>query len=438
MNKEIRDTVFNARPEFKEVIKKYGAFRLADYFNDIFKKSIAPEFGRFNELWSVLERKIQFLPVVERELIRETLASNGFVSTAEHDGPIGSPFFLSAQLLRAQANPVVIVFPFGSISPENSSFPRGLVVHDDKLYEKKLHIISRKYRHTPILLQPPYALQDCKRVFREISHSALSATQKKSLQDVFSHVYTNQEIISLPSYEEQLMHTNYALCKLIPGMENTSYISVCIESLVLNLVEEFHLDKKTPIGNLFHDENAQMIFKKEFADVSTDIFWGIRNNQRIQLFFNNGTLVDADGEIFLVLNSEDVRTKIHKSALIPSTPLCFMLLLYYGLTCVGGFSQVGYLPKIKQRCQSFFNKTGYEKESIAIEPIAADIFFSDFSFLTVSVADTTVPATLLDLCLNRGMSTISQIRDNPKNITLSEATDCLMPLFYTIVVKQKK
>lgn len=439
MNKEIRETVFEARSEFKEAIRKYGALSLADYYSDISKKFIAPESGRINDLWAVLEKRIQFLPIAERALVREELLRTGFVSTAEHDGPVGNPFFLSAQLLRVRVNPVVIVFPFGSISPENSSFPRGLVVHDNQLRENKLHIISRKHRHTPILLQPAYTLEDCERVSREILQSTLSDIQKESLNNIFSSVYQAPEMLSLASYEDQLSRTNYSLFRIIPGMENTSYISVCIESLALDLIREFHLDKKTPIGDLLGDRRAQSIFKKEFNDLSkTDIFWGIREGQRVSLALVGGALVDPAGAIFLELNHQDIKKKIHEGMLIPSTPLCFMLMLYYGLTCAGGFSQIGYLPRIKQRCQSYFSKIGYQKESIALEAIAADIFLADLSFLTVSFKNKIVPATLLDLCIDRDLPATNETINTPERATLAEATDRLMPLLYKIIVGQNK
>lgn len=60
------------------------------------------------------------------ESVVNALSRNYAVSTAEHHGPMGHPFFFQSTLLRAitQSERLVINFATSHVSLGNSSYPR--------------------------------------------------------------------------------------------------------------------------------------------------------------------------------------------------------------------------------------------------------------------------------------------------------------------------
>jgi len=67
------------------------------------------------------------------EKVRESLTKNYIVSTAEHMGPLGHPFFFQSALLRGLVNSDVSIVNLctSHVSLGNSSYPRGIVFHGD-------------------------------------------------------------------------------------------------------------------------------------------------------------------------------------------------------------------------------------------------------------------------------------------------------------------
>lgn len=67
------------------------------------------------------------------DTVVKSLSENYAVSTAEHHGPMGHPFFWQSTILRGIVNPseAIINLCTSHVSLGNSSYPRGLVFHGD-------------------------------------------------------------------------------------------------------------------------------------------------------------------------------------------------------------------------------------------------------------------------------------------------------------------
>lgn len=74
----------------------------------------------------------------------ESLRENYAVSTAEHHGPLGHPFFFQSAILRGLVNPdeAIVNLCTSHVSLGNSSYPRGIVFHGDGVHApaEYLHI----------------------------------------------------------------------------------------------------------------------------------------------------------------------------------------------------------------------------------------------------------------------------------------------------------
>jgi hypothetical protein len=88
--------------------------------------------------------------------VTESLSKNYAVSTAEHHGPLGHPFFFQSAILRGLVNPeeAIVNLCTSHVSLGNSSYPRGIVFHGDGVHApaEYLHIpfFSAGKRMSPV------------------------------------------------------------------------------------------------------------------------------------------------------------------------------------------------------------------------------------------------------------------------------------------------
>lgn len=106
------------------------------------------------------ERK--FSPEISSQVL-ESLHRNYCVSTAEHHGPMGHPFFFQSAILRGLVNPgeAIVNFCTSNVSLGNSSYPRGFVFYGDG------DNAGQEYLHLPLFS----AHQRMKPVFGLLAYS---------------------------------------------------------------------------------------------------------------------------------------------------------------------------------------------------------------------------------------------------------------------------
>ncbi len=131
------DAILARLPSLARLLETQGSLSLFEYAQ---KNYYVTESG--NPLFQ--SRKEEFLAflntyVSQRHgeemttIVVSALSRNYAVSTAEHHGPMGHPFFFQSALLRAVSQPELPVINFATshVSLGNSSYPRGLVFHGD-------------------------------------------------------------------------------------------------------------------------------------------------------------------------------------------------------------------------------------------------------------------------------------------------------------------
>lgn len=142
------DAILARLPSLARLLETSGSMSLFEYAQKYYH-SIENEDVLFQS------RKQEFLGVLQMYITKQfdrsladtvvdTLKQNYAVSTAEHHGPMGHPFFFQSALLRAIARPdlPVINFATSHVSLGNSSYPRGLIFHGDgiKAPQEYLHL----------------------------------------------------------------------------------------------------------------------------------------------------------------------------------------------------------------------------------------------------------------------------------------------------------
>lgn len=449
---ELRQKVFEKAPVFGQIVEKFGHVPLQRYFSRSLSAPCLVSDSRKNELLSVVEERLRVTigPAAAAEVTQE-LSERYAVSTADHHGPLAHPFFLSCHLAQSAALSrglyrSIFVFSCGGVSLNNSSFPRGLLVHTPELDLLKLPLFSLKHRHESVYGLRSYTHKELVAVYKHIQQiDSFSTEVKERLLGTTTEVYGAQNVLSETYYADQITATNYALWKKIPGQEEYNFIMIQQEDLVVDVLVRYHFGRGTLFEKLFTSPQVLASFEVCFDGIlgafsrehaqGTVLVWARVGGERVALKHVGNELVSAEGEYRVPLESESLREAFLQKELFPSMALSFMVLsFYYGLTCGGGFSQVNYLTDMRQAYLRFLEHSGTSSdEGLVAADIETDRLTAETAYVFLSNKQSQVPTTALDIALYQTVDTSCYLKELSEYCTLAEAVDQLMPEFYRIL-----
>lgn len=469
---KLRDAVLVKRPVLKEILKKKGERKLLEYAREYVDVNLAPTIPqRQQELFSVVHAilKDRFNDSLAQSVVNQ-LASYYFVSTADHVGPIVSPFSVNSNLLMAAAmlakpDPVlqnIIVFACANVSIDNHTFPRGLYFNSccaGRLEASRLAFFSSNERPPTVYALRPYARENLTAIHRQLnvklSKKEISAKQHEELAALFKEVYDREDILSCRSYAEQISKTNYILWpKLLgrSGVKLPGLVYLELEEIVAKLIINFHLNEDTIINHFLFDPDYEPFINSYFENIfgsfsrkdstGTYLFWALPKGARynLQLWRESNYLVSKDRAYKIELTPEAIKKGLETKELIPGLLLAFITVsFYYGLKCLGGFNQVNYLTLMKN---------GYIKMNVDLEnyrsiEICARAQTKEIcdgptiAFLGYNDGKMTL-ATGLDLFLYNDKDSWKKIVNVAQEITIEEALDPQMPEIYRISYDKKE
>ncbi len=447
--------VWQNRPELKKLIDRSGSHSLVDFYRENRPpQNSLPATRKAEFLQTILgEISARFGAAIAQNACRE-LEQQSFVITADHHGPIVHPFFINDKLAQSAINREegfrnLPVFAFGNVSLNNSSFPRGLILHDNNLGEVRIRFKSLKQRQSPVWTLPPYDANDLNRVRHDLLQIKKQVPSWETLRSLFEDIYANPEMLALQTFGEQITHTNFKLWKKIPGEENTNLIYLQIEDVVSALLRTHHFHKETILHRLLFDQKAHDAFEKHFEGLpgafsknqesGTFLFWGIHDGKRESLIRSQDGLRLAGGSFRLPMTPDALLVAIHNREIIPSAALSFIVLsFYYGLTCGGGFTQIQQLKELKGTYRNFLKEVGGTKDDETVaENVMTDCFRGEFILATLGEQEHTVPATGIDLILYRDRSTKQGLAKRLTTTTFREALEPMLPEFYKIISRKR-
>lgn len=425
---EMRAAVFAQKPVFKRVLKQYGAESLSVYFRKLgtdYQPQSVPK-SRQKELVGVLcEETEKILGKRAKIAMAKYFKQRYFVSTAAHHDFATHPFFANYLIAAGFANtdagiPIVPVLSCAGISLNNSSFPRGLLFHDEQLSEKRLKLVSLKDHHHPVYGYPGYdehALQKIKPI--ELVASVLGG-----------------KVLKQKELSSQITLAVNALFKNLPGLSKTEMAYLPQEEMAVRLFLKYHLNRNTIIHRIVFDNTTRKLFLEKYNGIiGAQLFWGVNEHERVSLRVKNDHLVSVDGSMRIALTPKALKRALLAKQLMPTMSFTLTLLsFYYGLACAGGFSQVNYLSQMRTAYLDLLVLIpGSEKEIAIAKAVPTDLFAGDFHLVTLSAKKTKVAATGLDLILRRDSLTESNLRNLLDKTSLRTATDRMMPELYKII-----
>lgn len=431
-------------PSLQALIDEYGDMSLYDYASKSYHSNANPA-----SLW--ITRKKELLDTLNTYLtnkfdsqlgqqVCESLEQNFCVSTAEHHGPMGHPFFFQSALLRWIINPdnAIVNFCTSHVSLGNSSYPRGIVFHGDgpSAPEWYIHLplFSANQRMCPVFRLPAYSGDSRWKIITKlewyknnwtISHETYSLI----IEFVNARLF-EERILSYKTYSEQITHLNTTWWRGIFS-DMPLYISLDAEDIICELLLH-HLHTDSILSHILTDLSAQPIIEQYFSGISccfdladktgTYLFWYLdENNVRHALWRDNEELISTDKSFRVRLEYEELRYHLSRRHLIPSGLLVYTTFAcYHGLTCFGGFAQGNYLPKIQTAYSTLTKTLWISEENLSSQ---GSLLNEDMIFLYKKNHHI---ATALD-CVIQWRFDIKNMSEKAKSTTIQESIKAMVP-----------
>lgn len=471
--KGIREAVLAKKPVLREILEKHGTKMLYDYAKDYDAVNVNPPVKRRQDefitaLGAIVERKLgaEIARSVEKQLEKFY-----YVSTADHHGPISHPFFVNSNLLIASPygdfpeSPLhnVIVLACANVSQNNSSFPRGIQFHS--LTKGKTSVVSAPFfpaqtRLCPVFNFRAYTKEDIARTKKALQQKAQNGEARKIDADnvcqLISEIYEDPSAFACQTYSEQITRTNQKLWNKFFESSNLTQapqlVYLEIEEVVAELLVQYHLYNDTTVHHMLFDLTCFPLIHEYFEGITgtfsttegwgTYFFWALPEGAkyRVQLVREGNTLVTPDRSFTIPLTPEGIQKGLESKVLVPSTMLNYVLLsFYYGLKCLGGFSQVNYLTFMKHAyIKMQLDRGNYKSIEVCAraqtKELVGDVTIAFMQTLEGDLA----PATGIDLALFGNSKTCGTFIDVAKRISLEEGLNPLMPELYRIIYPESE
>lgn len=451
-------SILDRKPVLKDIMIEFGNSPVIEYARRHLTNPVEYVFPqRAPELLEVIREEIGRLFGVDIAA-RAVAQMEKFysVSTADHHGPITHSFFLNPNILCAAASAedpasrkdFIVTFPCANVSFNNSSFPRGILYHamnKGQLDMGRLALVPAKNRQAVLYGSPAYTREDVKRVYqdidRQVTEFGLSRKIMNDLRSIVADIYDKDEMYAQKDYSDQMTLTNYALWKKFfpAGSDVPDLLYIPMENIAVSAFLKHHIDQGTILSKLIFNEDYSKIIAELFDGVQgafdftsgagTFMFWGLSEgkNYLISLRREGNFLIDKTGEFRIELTPASLREALEKKRIAPSMLFVFMVLaFYYGLRCLGGFSQVNYLTHMKEQWMKFLARIHEVDDIPSVQKVQTRSFVSDLGIAYIKDASgKNCLASGIDLILYRDPNMWNLLKKAVKTLPLAEG-------FYTL------
>lgn len=477
---KLKEAIWNRRPILGEIMRKHGETYLHRYAQDFLDVNPCPILDeRKEELIStaaeLLSRRLG--PEVAEAVARQ-LRKLPLVSTTDHHGPIDHPFFVNANIISGlpfidYEDPLsryLVVFSFASVSVNNASaYPRGILFHGrtdraDSLV--RLPILPDKLKMGVVYGTRAFTRIDLDRAQADLQKKErageVAPERAAAVSALLERYFGRPDVLDAPDLAAQITKINYELWPklfhrrrpvvsvehLPSSLTVPDLVYLEIETLVTELLLKRHLkDPASPFYQLMFDGTFTGLALKYFNNLAgafsvendwgTYMFWGVdEKRRRVRLKLEGDRLVSPDGSIEYALTPQDIRRLLEEKKIFPSMLLSYLMVaLYYGMKCLGGFSQVHDLTVIKDAWTQFLEDVGDNRQAEALHPLQTKELGGDgmvLSYLTTSDGHV-VPSTGVDMVLDTADTSFETFVRRSKNVTLREMMYPMFPEMYTVL-----
>jgi len=384
--------VHPAKAGIAETFDRYGDLSLGAYAATFGRNAAAPLQARDDLARAAAASARPILGAATAAALERHLRSNASILTANHLGVDCHDVYVQGSLLYALADlsgdgcapgeePVAPVFAYGSVSLNNATWPRGILLArprraaDGRWFPVRINLFPAGQRHTMVSRAPAFTGEMVRRAVREVAsltrQEVLSPVESRVVQEILQTEFSSAPVLGLDRYAEQAMAINAALwgraLAAIPGAPRFVYLEM--EKIVAELLLRDLRDSATLAHRVLFDPQLRagvvaglngkdgcwaLPAKGEAAAESgTVFFWGIDpQGRRVHLRpVAQGAEcwlagVDrAGGAYRFPCTPEAVCAALAAGRLLPGLFLTFVQVAFArGYRCFGGPWQTTYLP----------------------------------------------------------------------------------------------
>ncbi len=151
------------------------------------------------------------------------------------------------------------------------------------------------------------------------------------------------------------------------------------------------------------------------------------------------SLVSDDGSIDIPWTSEAIAVALRERQIIPGMLCVFCTIsFYYGVKCLGGYSQVNYLTYMKRAFMAMLTQLG-EPDAADTCDLVATKNWSGFSFSYIEDdRGSILPAQFLDLYLHMDHGMFQRLMDYAHVCTIGQAVEPILPEIYRYSYAEKE
>jgi len=359
----LKEQVLQKRPVLRDIFQANAGKSVRSYTDSVIQNGRQINNQRKEEFITALRAEVGlYFPPAVADSVALQMQDNYCLSTAEHHGPLTHPFFVHSNLLTiGQGLDNTVILAVGNVSLNNQSYPRGLILHSAGGQRHRLPFFSSKTRLSPLFGHRPFEKRDLDQLRQRLLGGNLSKELQVKVLELIDRVYDVPEVLGQATFSSQVTVSNGRLWQNFfsaTAQKTPRLIMLQLEGLILRLLKQHHLFFCTEISELLFNTKIRSAIIEHFDGIpgnfsikekkGTFLFWALPvGRRRRQQLWPEGDYLSSDDGYSVRLSPEAISQAIERGELVPNMFLGSLLLSkYYGVKCLGGFSQGTYLTAI--------------------------------------------------------------------------------------------
>lgn len=424
----LKQAVFSRQKTLAEIYRAKGRQPLFDYVNNwpVGNGVLDSKFA------AVFHRLLHLHYSKAADAVAAQLSDLPLVSTIDHSGILNHPFFINSNLIYSLRKGIryLICLPTAGVSLNNSSFPGCMMYHDAQGELRRLSFFPDRLKTIPVLSAPA------------ITPSSIPPSARA--EDLFQRLFADSSVFALPNFVQQTCFLSSRVWQLVfPSAPQLIYIP--LEDLIGRIITDVIAVEKNHILHwLFFSSPGWRLLEKYFYGLKgafgenhgTFLFWGVDDFGRRLRFVRQGLRIKDKRYFSLALQPVAVAESLQKSRIYPASLTCFLVLLYYRLTCLGGFNQVNWLTDIKRKFIELLLELRQRTLAESLSQIPTDNF-SEGNLVFLYHQQKLIRPSAWDIYRllpeNRRYEKYEQLA---RSLTVGESIETLLPEIYRAITPQ--
>jgi len=445
MNSDIlnlKTEVFAKQKILAKIYAKHKERGLLEYIGSWqISKPIAESGGLFAQMQKLL---LRVYPAELTSGALEQIGQNPLVSTIDHHGILNHPFFINSNLIYSQRAGLkyLICLSTAGVSLNNSSWPGCLLVTGQDGLIRRFSFFSDKIKNHAVLAAKSFKASDVKRLEFHIKIADfLTKDEKGRLLGLIQEIFRDPGLFEFNDFSGQAAYVSAALWqKIFPAAPKLLYLPLeeLVNELIINEItpREGHI-----LHKLFFTPSGWDIIEKYFqgslgafsaGHKGSFLFWGVDGKgRRIHLARQKDKLHHDDFTVSL--SAKSVVSGLQTGKLYSTSLVCFLVLLYYNVTCLGGFNQVNWLTNIKEKFADLLTGIGEKDLAARILSVPTENFAEGSLAFGINRQGQIYKPALLDLFLREDKSLYEKYRQLASLETLGESIGAQLPEIYKVI-----